>query len=177
MMAKIYVQASRVLCPLGESDESAFSAFDAFEEPCWAAKVCIWRDCAEQLGLPLQEITFDILQSAIAAAPCLSEEGGFATFSMLKLELISPLALKTTLSAIPTTFSTPDLAKLARARFGESAFIARSLVSGAGNLSSFSDFAAMIQAIDDTFSKPVLLAAIVNCSGVFVGKRSCLDLW
>jgi Heterokaryon incompatibility protein (HET) len=151
MMAKIYLRASQVLCWLDESDETAEDAFDAFEELCWAAEVCIWRNCAERLSLPLQQITFDILQSEIAVAlPPLGEDE-ITVFQMLKSRIIYPQVLKRIPSAIPTTFSTPDLEKLASATFSKSAFIAGSLVSGTRNLTSFLEFSMKIQAIHDTF--------------------------
>ena len=95
LMAKLYSQASLVLCSLGESDESTGPAFDTLEELCWAAKACIWQFIADILEVPMQQITLDmalaLIDSPIPALNIIQNRHLFATYNGLKGRL--PLKL------------------------------------------------------------------------------------
>lgn len=62
-MARVYHGASRVLAWLGEHDRFVDLAFDTLEQLCWATKTNMLKHCAQQRGLPISEISDDIMIS------------------------------------------------------------------------------------------------------------------
>ena len=64
-MARVYHGASRVLAWLGEHDRFVDLAFDTLEQLCWATKFNMLKYCAQQRGLPISEISDDIMTSTI----------------------------------------------------------------------------------------------------------------
>jgi hypothetical protein len=65
LMARIYRQANRVLCWLGEDDPSIDPAFDALEMLCWSTKALLYRYCSVRNDIPLSQVTEAAIQSVI----------------------------------------------------------------------------------------------------------------
>ena len=63
IMDQIYAKSSLVLAWLGESDEDSHAALNAVEDICWAVKIQLLNHCAVELGIPLGEVSNELMKN------------------------------------------------------------------------------------------------------------------
>jgi hypothetical protein len=162
-MARIYRQAARVLCWLGEEDRFVKLAFDTLEELCWAVKIQLWGYCCVKLEVPLSHLSDSIVDSVIDSELESSIPGSPVHPFQKLLDTYRCGAFKRAISQIPIQFALEQLLEeLAITTFGKSRNLARDLLLGSEDVSKLPGFKDRIKAIQQVLD----LERIGNESGL-----------